>query len=309
MQEKSLWRKGLLRVVQVCVTGILLYVLLHKMQWAELKEIGDQLHWETLAISGLVLLAVHVLNVVRWHSFLATRKVRYWDLLVCYSAGLFSSNFLPTGIGGDGVRLALLSRKIPFPQASISVVLDRLVGLASLFILALFTDLPFRFQWKTPSLSASTLFYWIALGVTGLSLAILWLKGGAVRRMVAKWSKALFAREHLPAWSLTQWLWRMGNGMGISVLAQFVFAGSIWLVLQALRIDIAPIAALWIVILTGAIAFLPISINGLGLIEGMYVVVLNGYDVPFALSMLAALLVRALGVCVSLLAGLISLTA
>src|SRR6266508_5324166 len=133
------WRPWL-QSTQIVVTIALCILLLRQMAWADPLPLVAQLRWDFVALSISVVLIIHLLNVACWQYILQQRTVGYGRLLAIYGAGLFSNNFLPTGIGGDGLRIALLSRDVTLSQAIFSVGLDRVLGLCGLtaFVLPAF---------------------------------------------------------------------------------------------------------------------------------------------------------------------------
>src|SRR5208283_4934305 len=89
-------------------------------------------HWKLVLLSVALLLICHLINVSRWQYLMQQKSLLYMKLLAFYGIGLFSNNFLPTGIGGDGVRTILTSRYVSLPEAIIFVGLDRIIGLTTL---------------------------------------------------------------------------------------------------------------------------------------------------------------------------------
>jgi uncharacterized membrane protein YbhN (UPF0104 family) len=76
----------------------------------------------------------------RWGSLVWALDVhvRWWRLVALYFVGSFFNLFLPTGFGGDAVKMFELSRDDHKAAAAISSVLvDRFLGLFVLFALAL----------------------------------------------------------------------------------------------------------------------------------------------------------------------------
>lgn len=93
----------------------------------------------------------------------------------------------------------------------------------------------------------------------------------------------------------------------LSVFSNLSLIAAHWAVLQALGSALSPGAAIWLVIIGSLSLLVPISINGLGVLESVFVVVLAAYSVSAPVALASALLIRALGVLFCLLGGLISL--
>jgi len=127
----------------------LLLYLLAQQGWEEIWQAVRQVSlWRLLA--ACLLMAVSRLAVCgRWHVLLrsAGLPISWSQSMRVTFAGLFASNFLPTTIGGDVVRLAGLAQlRYDTALGAASLITDRLVGMAGM---ALF--LPFGL----PSLFAS----------------------------------------------------------------------------------------------------------------------------------------------------------
>src|SRR5262245_15094734 len=106
------WRSWL-RMAQMVVTLSLIAWLFSQIEWSSLWSLLIHARWGLVTLSMALLIVNHMINVGRWQYLLEQRAVGFGTLLVLYGAGVFSNNFLPTGIGGDGVRVALLSRYVP----------------------------------------------------------------------------------------------------------------------------------------------------------------------------------------------------
>ena len=95
----------------------------------------------TWVIAGLLVTAFSVvLATLRWQRVLAALEIpaRLPPLLGHYLAGLFVSNFLPSTIGGDVLRVARLSAENGEPPPTFaSVVLERLSGWIVLPVMSL----------------------------------------------------------------------------------------------------------------------------------------------------------------------------
>jgi uncharacterized protein (TIRG00374 family) len=99
-----------------------------------------------LVALGLYALGV-ALRAVRWRALLVALDLRIplRRLVYLYFAGYFFSAFLPTGFGGDVVRVLELSQEAQTAAVLGTVVLDRLTGLLVLFAMALLA-LPFTVE-------------------------------------------------------------------------------------------------------------------------------------------------------------------
>jgi len=309
------WRTWL-RVAQIIVTIILIGLLLRQVRWADLRTLVNNLGWSLVVLSTILVLISHLVNVARWRYLLQHHATGYGRLLVFYGAGLFSNNFLPTGIGGDGVRVALLSRCVPLPRAIFSVGLDRAIGLLALsafLVPGLWFGLPPGLEMGSSRLTAipdawrtllAVLLVVVEVGLVGL---VVWRRLPSLRTMALRASAQFPSFGSASQWTRGRWLRLLSCAYALSVASQIGLVLANWGIIRALGIQISPGAAIWLVLVGSVALLLPITVNGLGLQEGIYVVLLTSYGVATTAALGVALCARILTMSFSLLGGLLSL--
>ncbi len=126
-------------LLKVSVTLIGLVLVLTQVP---IGEIVDEIRHARIA--GLLLAVVFiviglVIRAVRWSILLqgVGTKVSFGRLLQLYFVGAFFNGFLPSGFGGDALRIVELSQDVPQETATGTVLVDRISGLVALFIMAL----------------------------------------------------------------------------------------------------------------------------------------------------------------------------
>jgi len=263
---------------------ILLVILISRQGWEEIlagiRRIPPEYFLLAIALSLLSRLAV----AVRWHILLNSAGVDSsvkTSLRITF-AGLFSSNFLPTTIGGDVFRLAMAVRmgwdKV---IAAASLVVDRLVGMAGMASAVVFGLGPLAqaLSGVSPSMhvAGSTITAGLAGRLKRIGLSL--FEAGAI------WLRS--PRGLLLAFAST-WVHQL-----------CVFA-AVWLLLtgQGAEIDFWTAGGLWS--FSYFVTLLPISINGLGVQELSMTTIystLGGVGIPEAAT--AALLVRTVQVLAS----------
>jgi len=127
--------------------------------------------WGCSASGPRALSAGHVDSLLPWYALLEAQNahVPLLKLLNLYYVGAFFSNFLPSGFGGDVIKMYELARySANGPMAVSTVLADRILGLIVLFAMALVV-LPFGWQLVPPAVVLVLL----AL-IVGLALG-LWL--------------------------------------------------------------------------------------------------------------------------------------
>jgi len=93
----------------------------------------------TCALAVAVFLLSNVISSWQWHQLLSSSGVRipFYRAFRLYFVGLFFNNFLPANIGGDAVKVYDVTRMGSSVYQVIAVtLLDRLIGIFSLCLLA-----------------------------------------------------------------------------------------------------------------------------------------------------------------------------
>jgi glycosyltransferase 2 family protein len=310
------WRSWL-QVAQIIITLGLIAILLRSVDWAALLPLLDKARWELVLLSIAVTLTIHLINVVRWRYLLQSRAIGYRRLLMCYGAGLFSNNFLPTGIGGDGVRAALLRRDLPLSRAIFSVGLDRIISLlalSALLVPGLWFGLPPGLQlqgWRAivaPGEWSVALVATLLIVIAGGGAALIaWRQIPKLRRPVDHMLARLSGYIEELRQTSSQWYRLLLGGYMLSIISHVFLIAVHWMLFQALLLDVSPGAAIWLVLLAAVSSLLPITVNGLGLQESIYVVVLGHYGASAPAALGVGLLIRMLMLFCSLLGGMLVL--
>ncbi len=280
------------RVLGTILSLALLVYLIWVQGWENitkvLRNLPIQYFWIAL---GLTLLSRMCVSL-RWFTLLhsAGVKMSFWQSLRLSFMGLFSSNFLPTTIGGDLVRMAgALYLRADAGVSAASLVVDRLVGMAGMASLA-----PFGLAIVLHPVSSSG-------SVPRLALLPALARLPGVRWVARK--ADTFARSLVR--SSIYWL-RHPQSLILALLCTyghmlFTFL-AVWLLLQGMGQPLSfwKIGSLWSLnyFIT---TFLPISINGLGLQEIAIPSLYSRFGgVSAAAGLALALLMRVLPVLASL---------
>ena len=263
--------------------GLLIY-LLSAQGWNEISSAVRQIAWWRFALAFILVIVSRFAVVGRWHVLMhsAGTGITPRQSIRLTFAMLFSSNFLPTTIGGDVVRLAG-SIRLGFDQAIsvASLVVDRLVGMTGMAM-----ALPFGIPGYLGYLAAAH---------ASASVAIPWLNP-----LVEKTRRFMQELTH----ALALWLRKPRSLLGalaftwVHMLCTFI---QVWLLLGGMgeRISFWLIMGLWSA--TYFVTLLPISINGMGVQElamTFFYTSIGGISQPGGLTL--ALLMRALQMLASL---------
>jgi len=275
------WLRNRQRVLQLAGTLLavgLLAALLKEDGWNEVVVAFGKIKTADLIWVALLFLVSRVATVFRWHVLLRSGGInmRLKDSMVITFTGLFASNFLPTTIGGDVVRLAG-AMQMGFDRAVClaSIAADRLIGM-----LGMSMTVPLGLVQSWGLLQTSLSFSFIAF----------------VQRPFA-FIKRTFSVFTIWFKKPTALLWSLGFTW-IHMLCLF---GSIAIFVNDLgsHVSFWMIAGLWS--LTYFITLIPISINGYGLQELSFTFFMSHVaGLTPAVSLSVAVLLRAYSILASL---------
>ena len=130
------------RLATLIKVGVTLLSLAYVFTQVPLGDIGEgirQARWSWLLVAvGINFLGL-VLRSVRWAILLngIGSTVPLPQLIKLYFVGAFFNGVLPSGFGGDVVRIIEVAEDVPQATAAGTVIVDRLSGLMGLFLLGL----------------------------------------------------------------------------------------------------------------------------------------------------------------------------
>ncbi|MFN2143851.1 MAG: YbhN family protein [Anaerolineales bacterium] len=265
-EKKKISPVQLLRIAGSIIAVGLLVWLLVQQDWREIGQNVAAIGWGRFLLAVGLLLGSRVAISFRWYALLrgADQDVTYFSSLRLTFAGLFGNNFLPSTIGGDGIRLAgAIQAGWNGAVVAASLVMDRLVGMAGMA-----TFLPF----SAPALLA---YFKAGAHAGGTVLAIAAVPQpedpvakdpGPLKRLLAK------------VWRIIRRIWEtivlwVKRPQTLVLPLIFTFAhmaftfGMVWVILQGLGDPLSfwTVGGLWVLVYF--ITLLPISIGGIGLQE------------------------------------------
>jgi uncharacterized membrane protein YbhN (UPF0104 family) len=254
----------IVRIVGTILALILMVYLLSQQDWAEIREVVGRIALWRFVAAVILIFCSRFFYVARWHMLLRSSDVpvSFWESNRLTFAGLFASNFLPTTVGGDVVRLAgSVQQGFDGVFSAASLLMDRLVGMAGMALLLPFGLFPL-------------------LNTAAPTQA--WRDSDAVfaanfTATLGKWSKAAWDKAR----HLLQRIWEaviIWKDQPYGVLAAFAFTFlhmisivlCFYILLAGMGEHISPllIAGLWSIVYF--FTLVPISINGWGVQEASF---------------------------------------
>ncbi len=148
-------RKHIFTIFRILLTFFLLYIIFKKINFSDTIEIIKNSKKFYLFLSLLSTLSFNLLFTYKWQLALNINKVymNYFKLLRYHFISLFIQNFLPSSIGGDLVKGMLAFKGNPKIRVASSLIISRIFGILSLIILAniaIFSfknDITIKFRW------------------------------------------------------------------------------------------------------------------------------------------------------------------
>jgi uncharacterized protein (TIRG00374 family) len=222
-----------------------------------------------------MLVAIFTVASFRWHLYLEACDVgRDWRrALRAYFVGTFTSNFLPSQVGGDLARGLVVGHRGTRVRAFTTVAIDRATALACLIAIA------WAFAAADPGDVPRSLLLTLAV-VSALFAALVAALLGVVRLRSP-------IRQRLPE-RINPLVSEVLSALRASVQSQVLFKTLLlglllqalgvlaaWLIGRSIGLDV-PVSALATTLpLVITLSFLPFSIGGLGVREGGFVVLLG----------------------------------
>ncbi len=241
------WR---LRVAGTVASLALLGWLMARQDWDGLITYARGIPATSLILALGLVAAGQLCNVARWLALLRGQGIgmRYTEAARLAFAGLFASNFLPSTIGGDAVRIVGVGRAARDRlSGAATVVVDRGISVFGMLFLLPFSAWIFPDVLRGPGSFAG-------MAVAAEAAPIRWL-----RRMVLRLRETLAPWAHRPG-SLVLALLSSWAGVLCYLLA-------VWTVARGLSIDVGLEQVAGATGITYLLTIIPVSINGYGVRE------------------------------------------
>jgi len=289
------------RWIKVVVAAILLIALAFMMDWSELRAHAADMDWMIATLAFVAILLEMPVNAMKWYWSLRLHGQRFpWSYLFRVGCmGYFFNNFMPSAIGGDVYRVYRTWPAEGDKTFAVSAVfVERLVGVAFLlfngFVAALFL-------WEH-ALARTFVLICASAGVIGLlslPLLIRMHRSGVLSRRFPKLAglEQTMGRILQPR---PEWLWLLLASFTFQALATAV----VYLCFAAVNAPVDVPTALLVTAAAGLASVLPISISGLGVVEGSIAGTVATLGGDFEAGVLAALLIRFVALAVSAVCGL-----
>lgn len=290
---------------KVLVTLVLVCVIFYFANWRQFWSMLTTANPFYVAVVFMLMVLCVSLSAWKWQCLLRIHGARFdfWRLHRWYFTAMFFNNFLPTSIGGDGYRIwRTINNDRSRTSAVLAVLVERLSGILTLLAIGLLGAL---IGWFMHANRLSV--YFAACGLVGVVLGLVilyWLVRLDGLQKLRDWprlpAKLKSVIDHLDDY----WQSPAQSIQAVGVISVIFHAVSLFwmgLLLTAMGDSIALSDLALVAAVLSIVAVVPISINGIGVVDGSFIWLTGQYGVSYEAALGAMLLQRALLIPISLL--------
>jgi len=273
--------KNILNILLRIIISVVLLILLFKLNRIDFKALVNDIKSADrlfLALGFLTLPLTYILGFWRWHMLLeaAGINIPLKKLISSFCGGIFFSIFLPSTIGGDLVRTAdIAAHTNKAKQVVATVFLDRLSGYIGLVLVVLPAIL--LGGWL---INDKIVYFSIAIIVILLLIILLLLFNSFIYERIGRFLsvpgsgriKEMIKEMHREIHIFRNHKKTIIINLILSFVIQLIYPLGVYFTGLSLGVDINFFYFFIFMPVISAITLLPISLGGLGLREGLYVV-------------------------------------
>jgi len=284
-------------MLRIAISVVLLIGLFASFDWSTVPGYIEQLTPGVALLVILIFAAQLAISSWKWQWALRIHHLEYSYRFLSrvLVIAFFLNNFLPTSIGGDAYRVyRTLPPSPPKSRAISAVILERLVGFSALLLLGLIGAVTL----DEPNLLAHTYVLLAGLGVI-IALGVFALLGPRMLRS----SKLAPITDNLRSICAARGEWI--PLILLSLLFQLQAVVMLHMLFNALGAHISLEQAALVAAAAGLATIIPLSINGLGIVEATIAGTAVAVGVSYEAGLLVAVLMRLLLLPLTLAAGLL----
>ncbi|MDH3689200.1 MAG: flippase-like domain-containing protein [Gammaproteobacteria bacterium] len=297
----------ILFALKLAVTVLLCVVILWNADWIALTQTFRKVDVLLLLVVFVCMVLCVTLSAYKWQSLLKIHDAEFGfnKLHKYYFIAMFFNNFLPTSIGGDGYRIyKTLDNDRSRTSAVVAVLMERISGILSLMCIGYLGGIAGYLLHGNP-LSK----YVVYIGSVGLALSIpivFLLHHGKLLQRLKHWKRFPAALRKVTG-LLGDYSRKPIQSFWIVIISFVFHAFSLFWMLTLIHavggsmsvFDLAVVSAL-----LSVIAIVPLSINGIGLVDGSFIYLAGQFGLGYEIALMVMLLHRALLIPISLVGGI-----
>ena len=140
--------KKLTLFFKASLSFVVIFYFFKQINFVDLEKIIYKLEYYNVAVLFIISLLMRFIWSLRYYILLKQRiQINILDIIKQIFIVSFSNNFLPSAIGGDGIRIYFASKMgVSIKEASFIVILERIIGLFSISLIGLISS----FFWDIP---------------------------------------------------------------------------------------------------------------------------------------------------------------
>jgi uncharacterized protein (TIRG00374 family) len=285
--------------------GVSLLLLGDLLRTTDLQALIDRIRQGDLLLLVLAVLlygGMIMLSTWRWRTLISAQgyDASLRELSASYLVATFFNNFLPSNIGGDLIRVRDSSRLTGSKTTSLAIIaVDRILGFAALYALAAGA---FLLGGSAVRHLAGARVVLLGLSLLFATLAFLYFREGTARAVMAgsglariRWARERFEVVQEAVHEYRRNFRAVFAAFGASLMLQTLFIYYYFAIARSLRIPLSLTACFLMVPLCTLVQTIPISFNGWGIRESVFVLYFRhvglSADSALAFSLLGAGLV------------------
>ncbi len=295
-------RRHLSTIIKVFITVAGLAYVLYTIPAGEIRKDLQIESWAWVFVAFVLIVLSMFVRAFRWRILLQglNAQVPYLRLVELYFAGTFFNTFLPSGFGGDAVRIVEVAKDVPTNVAAGTVIVDRLTGIMALLLLALLA-MPFR----PPDFPDRLALIIVAFSLMGLLGGFILLDGRLVTRLGGWLPVKLSTEGDGPVAKLMQAVrgcgWKaIAGAFGVSMVFNVLLI-SWWVAAANALGEVVSYRFMTLVVPIMSLALLVPSISGIGVRESIAGPLFAAAGLAGSTAVVLSLLVRVITITVSLL--------
>lgn len=302
-------KKAIARIFKIGVSTGFVVVLVKTVPLMEVLNLFTHIDWfyvAVLIVFSYVLLAE---SCLKWGLLLRGKKIKVslHYLIKLYVLGNFFNNFLPSMVGGDSARGLVLGRKFGrLTDVFLSIFMERFTGFLALIFITAVTVLIDHPLVRIGNLRTVVLFCSVA------TVVMIWvIFSRRVFTMMMKLIPAKFTKlrakidmAHISLLEFSEDKVNFFFVLLLSLLFHILTGLNLYYACLALHYHPDMLSMIVVTPFILLLSLVPITINGIGLLEGSFVLFFSLLGLPSSLALSVALLFRIKGLIISAIGGI-----
>jgi len=304
------------KYIKVVISIGLLGILLYKVDWGRIQRNISITDFTEISIVLFIFILQFPVSAYKWKKSLEIFQL-YFPFLFLQKVlciGFFINSFLPTTIGGDGYRAMKTMSSSEMKSLGISaILLERILGFVILVFLGLVGAIKILLEYQTPD-RKMFLFTGVLVGVI-LVFGLLFflfryiLHGknptGRIRDIIFRIRQIELINQNIQY--LKGGRKQLFQLVQYSIVFQMLAILAIYLLFKSIQVNTGIADCAFIAAFAGIASVLPISINGIGVVEGSFVVSALQVGISYDDAVIVAFMLRILTTFLTLTCGIVYL--